>query len=622
MLTLGAVLLASVLFRNRVKTADDDAVVVLEVDQPGALVQVDGQDITVHVPGDNQPVEIKAEPGRHRLRISKQGFEVVTREVELKSGKSPPIRVRLEPAPAATASGADPRRSYRNMDGEWKVDGEELVQESTRSFCHLVFGDFTWKDYDVRVELKWAGGQSYFELMHHVTGAGNGALCLVGWENACLGHSSHRGRTLDLKRCPGGRLERGRWYRVNVRLRGGHCQCFVDDRMLFEYDDPQNTQGAVGLATGGAVGHFRNLRVTDAGGKILFRDWPTLPPVAGQWRPPTEPASPGALRCLTGHGAPVTCVTFSRDGRRVLSSSNGEAGRHLDTGAPGTSFWWEGGPGSTHRLWDADTGEQVASSPLVQPLAANQRFVKLAQAVAGPGFLSLTAPGPPWNQGPKRVQLWNRAGNQLEPQFLFQLASPGAIDLAFTPDGRKALVVGAAGGLWEWDLHERVLTRRGPDNLKDVSCVAIAPDARLALLARRNAPFAELDLGSRTETGRWKQAGGVILSLAFAGDAPRAVSGGEDGLVRLWDVAEGKHVRVIWSHLLPVRAVALSPDGRRALSGGDDRTVRLWDVDGPNELARFTGHTGTVQAVAFSPDGRRAASGSADYTVRLWQLPP
>src|SRR5262249_42190821 len=157
---------------------------------------------------------------------------------------------------------------------------------------------------------------------------------------------------------------------------------------------------------------------------------------------------------------------------------------------------------------------------------------------------------------------------------------------------------------------------------KGVKCAALAPDARFALLARRNQPFAEIDLGGGKETGRWKEAADLPVSLAIAPDGSRVLEGTERGEARLWDVASGKGLHTFPGHQRRVRAVAFSPDGRRALTGSDDQTVRLWDLEGKKELACFTGHTGAVQAVAFSPDGRRAASGSADYTVRLWRLPP
>jgi serine/threonine protein kinase len=79
-----------------VKTPDG-AVIVVVVDQPGAVVLVDGGKIKVTIPEDKKPVKIKAEPGRHRLRVSKEGFEVATLEVELKIGGSEPINIQLKP---------------------------------------------------------------------------------------------------------------------------------------------------------------------------------------------------------------------------------------------------------------------------------------------------------------------------------------------------------------------------------------------------------------------------------------------------------------------------------------------------------------------------------------------
>jgi WD40 repeat protein len=74
-------------------------------------------------------------------------------------------------------------------------------------------------------------------------------------------------------------------------------------------------------------------------------------------------------------------------------------------------------------------------------------------------------------------------------------------------------------------------------------------------------------------------------------------------------------------HSAAAMSVAFAADGRRVLSGGMDHTLRLWDVATGQEVQRFEGHTEAVMGVAFSPDGRFALSGGADRTVRLWHLP-
>ena len=51
---------------------------------------------------------------------------------------------------------------------------------------------------------------------------------------------------------------------------------------------------------------------------------------------------------------------------------------------------------------------------------------------------------------------------------------------------------------------------------------------------------------------------------------------GMDCTVRFWDARSGGEIRRFEGHDAPVRGVAFSPDGEFALSGGDDGVVRLW----------------------------------------------
>ena len=111
-----------------------------------------------------------------------------------------------------------------------------------------------------------------------------------------------------------------------------------------------------------------------------------------------------------------------------------------------------------------------------------------------------------------------------------------------------------------------------------------------------------------------------IDSVALSPNARFVLTGGDDGTVRLWDVATGKQIRSFKGHKSRVNSVAFSPDGRTALTGSYDNSARLWDVDSGRQLRAFTGHTNYVLSVAFSPDGRSALTGSEDGTARLWDL--
>lgn len=76
-----------------------------------------------------------------------------------------------------------------------------------------------------------------------------------------------------------------------------------------------------------------------------------------------------------------------------------------------------------------------------------------------------------------------------------------------------------------------------------------------------------------------KAHGGAVTSLvAVPGAASELLSASKDGLIRRWDVAEGKQLKE-WRHDAPVIALAISTDGKRSASAGDNHVVRLWNVE-------------------------------------------
>ena len=66
----------------------------------------------------------------------------------------------------------------------------------------------------------------------------------------------------------------------------------------------------------------------------------------------------------------------------------------------------------------------------------------------------------------------------------------------------------------------------------------------------------------------------------------------------MWDVATGKEYRKLIGHKSSVISLAFAGDGRRLVSGGDDGTVRIWEVDGGKEVRQLLGHEGGVYGLA------------------------
>ena len=112
----------------------------------------------------------------------------------------------------------------------------------------------------------------------------------------------------------------------------------------------------------------------------------------------------------------------------------------------------------------------------------------------------------------------------------------------------------------------------------------------------------------------------TIISVAFSPDGRYALSGNGDKTLKLWDVSNGKEVRIFHGHTDSISSVAFSPDGRYALSGSKDKTLKLWDVSTGKEVRTFHGHINYIYSVAFSPDGRYALSGARNKTLKLWNV--
>ena len=124
---------------------------------------------------------------------------------------------------------------------------------------------------------------------------------------------------------------------------------------------------------------------------------------------------------------------------------------------------------------------------------------------------------------------------------------------------------------------------------------------------------------------------GPVLAVAVGAlpdGTPVIVSGGHDGTVRVWRLADGAPVgKPLTGHPLGVEAVAVGalPDGTPVIvSGGHDGTVRVWRLaDGAPVGKPLTGHPLGVEAVAVGalPDGSPViVSGGGDGTVRVWRL--
>ncbi|MBD3383721.1 hypothetical protein GF407_02240 [candidate division KSB1 bacterium] len=165
--------------------------------------------------------------------------------------------------------------------------------------------------------------------------------------------------------------------------------------------------------------------------------------------------------------------------------------------------------------------------------------------------------------------------------------------------------------------HAFNFMRLGPVASKADKVIRQRQDAVLLL---RHPQQRTLDYFFPSQQAVLKAHEGAVNSVDITPDGTRALSGGDDGVVMLWDPGEGISLMALKGHSERITAVRMTPDARCAVTAAEDRTLRFWDLHGGNCLRVLEGHTEVITAVDMTPDGALAISSSMDKTLRLWNL--
>lgn len=159
-----------------------------------------------------------------------------------------------------------------------------------------------------------------------------------------------------------------------------------------------------------------------------------------------------------------------------------------------------------------------------------------------------------------------------------------------------------------------------------VMCLAVSPDGTQLAAGTGGLEASEIHLwnvSTRKKESAVLKGPSYIYSLSFSPDGRTLASGGNESIVRIWNLPEGNVAREISGFDRRVRSVAFSPNGK-SLAIGDRSTLRIWDVRQSKMTRTIHAHDkivaddGMVKALEFSPDGTRLATGGFDDTVRIW----
>ncbi|KAI0342500.1 WD40 repeat-like protein [Trametopsis cervina] len=289
---------------------------------------------------------------------------------------------------------------------------------------------------------------------------------------------------------------------------------------------------------------------------------------------------------LAGHSDRVRAITFSPNGRRLVSGSKD----------------------CTIKLWNTATGQ-----PVGQPIQGH---------TGGVNSISCSPDGKSIVSGSddKTVRIWDA-----ETQCLVHTLeghTDAVWSVACSPDGRTVASSSKDQTIRLWDLamsSPSAITLTGHEGR--VNSVAFSPDGKTVASASADRTIRLWDVATRTLIGELlTHQSKAVNSVTFSEDGTRLISSAADSSIRVWNIAERRQVGfVLTGHRGWVISTVFPSDGLKVVSGSYDWTICVWDVmtDEPVNESAVT-MSGAVHSVAFSPNGRRLASGLYDGTIRQW----
>jgi len=227
---------------------------------------------------------------------------------------------------------------------------------------------------------------------------------------------------------------------------------------------------------------------------------------------------------ITGHTAPITCLSFSPDGTRLISgSSNGEL-----------------------IVWDMVAGKQMLKlQGVTEGFSPFVKYEIFAVAFSPDGKYILT--GNTYGE----ATLWDASNGKKLSTKIFEEAVGNhsfpdiGFDIAFSPDSKSAAITGGIGTVRVWNVStgEDVLTLKG-----------------------HTAP---------------------VNSVTFSADGKLIATASVDGTAKIWDASTGANLLTLPVDKLGAGDAAFSSDGKRLAVGGVSGIyIFILPIDNVVELAK------------------------------------
>ena len=297
---------------------------------------------------------------------------------------------------------------------------------------------------------------------------------------------------------------------------------------------------------------------------------------------------------------PVLVAQFSKDGQMFVTSGQ-------DYQNPGDQF---------AQIWSSLDSHAIGPHLLHSNVVVGARFTPDGQHILTQGMdaaISL------WDEDGKRVGL----PMILKPTDYRSNWINEIEGVAFSPNGREALIWNNLAVAQSWDLSSRkpvtrIMSHRYV-NKEGIVGGVFSPDGLEIMTWGADGVARLWNAKDGGPIGQPMIHATKIKSAIFDASQKRILTLSEDGVAKLWRASDGTAFCQPLKHQEAINGGVFSSDGSKVLTWSDDATARLWDADNGQCIGIFK-HEGAVVSACFSPDEKLVLTGSRDGRVSLWNI--
>lgn len=333
------------------------------------------------------------------------------------------------------------------------------------------------------------------------------------------------------------------------------------------------------------------------------------------WAVPLSPPSQ--------HLAPAIMVSFSPDGRTVLSASSDGTARLIDSttgtilntlrhGSRITAARFN--PSGTHIVTSSfDQTAQVWSTNGERSMSPLRHSGPVYWAEFSPNEqLLVTA------SGDKSARIWNATTGELRHEL--RRHSSDVVIAHFSPDGRDVVTGGSHGSIRFWDVASGAMLFQVEDRKRPLTALTYSPDGSKIMVACEDGMIRLWDAQTGAMVGEPLVHSKPVWHAAFSPDGRWIVTACEDGMARIWNAATTRTHGEPLRHSSGVVFAAFSPNSDKVITGSSDNSARVWDVSTGAPLYQPLRHLERVLYASFAPGGDRISTASRDGAVAIWQV--